>query len=124
MTTVKWKLLVTGSRTITDAAVVDGVLDKLAAEFPEQISLVIHGGAKGVDTLAGAWARRHNIPVQVVLADHSAGYSAFNFIKRDWAMVDLADRVVGVWDGSSPGTKKTMDYAEKKGKLHLKHITV
>jgi hypothetical protein len=31
-------------------------------------------------------------------------------------MVDLADAVLVIWDGTSRGSKHTADYARKKGK--------
>ena len=31
-------------------------------------------------------------------------------------MVDMCDRVLIVWDGTSRGTKHTADYAQKQGK--------
>lgn len=37
-------------------------LDRLHAKYP--VTLLIHGGAHGADTLAGLWARTRGIPVQ------------------------------------------------------------
>lgn len=39
------------------------VLDALQAERP--ISKLVHGGASGIDTFAGQWARKRNIPTAV-----------------------------------------------------------
>lgn len=36
--------------------------------------------------------------------------------KRNEYMVDLADRVIAVWDGSKGGTATCVKYAEKVGK--------
>ena len=36
--------------------------------------------------------------------------------KRNEYMVDLADRVIAVWDGSKGGTANCVKYAEKVGK--------
>ena len=40
------------------------------------------------------------------------------YLARDCEMVNRADRVVGIWDGESTGTKYTLEYARNKGKLH------
>ena len=35
----------------------------------DKLLRIVHGGAKGADTLAGAWADLHNVPVTVYKAD-------------------------------------------------------
>lgn len=40
--------------------------------------------------------------------------------KRNEYMVDLADRVIAVWDGSKGGTANCIKYAEKVGKEIIK----
>jgi hypothetical protein len=115
MATPSIALLVTGSRGIRDAAVVNRVLDRVASDL--RPTLVIHGGADGVDTLAGAWAAHHDIPTIVVPPDvKQFGRSAYAI--RDKAMVTQADHVVAIWDGTSPGTCITFTEARKQGKLH------
>lgn len=42
-------------------------LSRLHAIRP--ITLIIHGGARGADTLAGAWAHNNSVPVQVFYAE-------------------------------------------------------
>lgn len=59
------RLLVCGGRTFADQAQLDGVL---AALRP---SLIIHGGAAGADRLAGLWAARAKVPVEVYFAKWS-----------------------------------------------------
>ena len=31
-------------------------------------------------------------------------------------MIDMADEIIVIWDGTSKGTKYSIDYAAKKGK--------
>ena len=104
------KLLVTGSRSIMDARIVTYALEQTLQEF--DISLLYHGGAKGVDTLAGSWATAHGIPI------HMEPGRRGQYLRRDRLLVDRADRVVAIWDGASPGTYYTMKYAQERGKLH------
>jgi hypothetical protein len=49
-------LLVTGSRDFADAALICGVLDRLLAEHGNLT--VVHGAARGADTIADTWARQ------------------------------------------------------------------
>lgn len=43
-------------------------------------------------------------------------YKPWLMQKRNEYMVDLADKVIAVWDGSKGGTYNCVKYAEKKGK--------
>lgn len=53
---MKTVALVCGGRDYANAERVNAVLDELAPD------LVIHGAARGADSLAGAWARSRGIP--------------------------------------------------------------
>jgi uncharacterized phage-like protein YoqJ len=44
------------------------------------------------------------------------GYAPWKMQKRNEAMVDDADLVIAVWDGTSGGTENCVKYAEKQGK--------
>jgi hypothetical protein len=61
------KVLVCGGRDFDDAA----LLDRAMCELDNAICItsVIHGGAKGADTLAGEWAKKHKIAVRAYPAD-------------------------------------------------------
>jgi hypothetical protein len=54
------RVLVCGGRDFDDAARVRQVLDHYHAQRP--FSVVIHGAARGADSLAGQWARAWRIP--------------------------------------------------------------
>jgi phosphopentomutase len=107
------KLLVTGSRSIKQIEDVWAILEELWQRAGGHPSLLIHGGAVGVDTLAGRWAELQGIPVQVV---HPKSKGKNAFIERDREMVDMADYVIAIWDGESSGTRLTRDYAQLQGK--------
>ena len=53
------KVLVCGGQDFHDATFVNAELDRLHAERP--FSVVIEGDARGVDRLAGDWARSRSI---------------------------------------------------------------
>jgi hypothetical protein len=96
------KLLVTGSRTIKNREVVFSILDETIKDLPN-ITELHHGGARGVDLLAGEWATEKGLAVFV---HRPKGYAAYEYIARDRVMVDLVDHVVTIWDGQSKGTAR------------------
>lgn len=114
-------LLVTGSRSITSTRVVDYVLCQVEHDLGG-IDVLLHGGAIGVDLVADEWARGRRIPVQSMAADLATlpykTHGSRAYVERDRAMVDRALHVVAIWDGTSTGTKQTLEHARAKGKLH------
>ena len=101
------KLLIAGSRSITSF--------DLSPYVPDEVDLIITGGAKGIDTLAEAYAKERGIPTLTVKPRYEK-YGRAAPILRDEEMVDMADAVLVIWDGVSRGSKHTADYACKKGK--------
>ena len=102
------KVLVVGSRGIDDI--------DISRYIPEETSLIISGGAKGVDSLAEAFADANKISKLILRPDYSK-YGRAAPLKRNEIMVDIADLTVVIWNGTSRGSKYTIDYAKKKGKL-------
>ena len=110
-------LLVAGSRTLDDPFVVMSLLEGAVCALPDfgYISdVVVHGGARGVDTLAGDWAVDNGYEVHVMPAQwdefgRSAGY------RRNAEMVAIADAAVFLWDGESRGTQHSIDLVRAKG---------
>jgi hypothetical protein len=73
----KQRVLVCGGRNYSDRGQLFAILDQAHYEIP--IVCLIHGAARGADSLAGQWAREHSIPEQRFPADwdkygKSAGY--------------------------------------------------
>ncbi len=54
------KVLITGGRNYTNQALVNQVLDALLVRYPAMV--LIHGDAKGADTLGRMWAECHSVP--------------------------------------------------------------
>jgi len=105
------KILICGSRSINDPALVAQAVEK-SGMTPTH---VVSGGARGVDTLARFFAQSRGIEFTEYIADWDrygkrAGYM------RNCVMVGVADAVIAVWDGESPGTKHSIDYATSQGK--------
>lgn len=64
----KPRVLVCGGRDYVDAARVWSVLDYYRSEGGG-FAVVIHGAARGADSLAGSWAEKNGIPQQAYPAD-------------------------------------------------------
>lgn len=105
------KLLICGSRGINDPVVVSLAVEQSGIR-PTRI---ISGGARGVDKLAGEYAASHGIELTEYLADWNKYGKRAGFI-RNCVMVGAADAVIAVWDGTSPGTKHSIEYARSCGK--------
>lgn len=97
-------LMITGSRGWTDAASIFDVL----SDYRTDEWVVIHGGAKGADKLAGQIAENMGFEVQVYLADWVGNGRAAGFI-RNTQMAKVADQCLAFWDGESRGTKHAID---------------
>lgn len=74
---------------------------------------IISGGASGIDTLAAEYATSHGLELKEIRPDYARNGRGATFI-RNREIVDNADIVVAFWNGTSKGTKYTIDYANKK----------
>lgn len=101
------KLLIVGSRSIEDF--------DLTEYIPPETELIISGGAAGVDSIAEKYADDHRLS-KLILRPRYDLYKRAAPLKRNEIMVDLADKVLVIWDGVSKGTQYTIKYAEKKNK--------
>ena len=108
------KLLIIGSRTITDF--------DLTNHIPEETSLIISGGAQGIETVAEQYADSHGIEKLIIKPQYDK-FGRAAPLKRNEEMVDIADAVLAVWDGRSKGTEYTLKYAQKKNKTIIRIIT-
>lgn len=111
------KLLVCGSRTITNSAWIFSEIEKYLAESNLHYSSIsiIEGGARGVDKIAKQFADDKNIPVIEMPADWDSYGKAAGFIRNE-QMVRLCDLCLILWDGKSHGTKNDIDLCDKYNK--------
>ena len=100
-------LLIAGSRSITHFS--------LFEHIPAEVTLIISGGADGIDCIAEQYADEHRLS-KLILRPQYQKFGKSAPLKRNEQMVALADAVLVVWDGKSRGTKHTIDYAKKLGK--------
>ena len=101
------KLLIVGSRNITHF--------DLSPYISNDIDTIISGGANGIDTLAEQYADQMRLS-KYIIRPHYSLYGRAAPLKRNEEMVDMADKILIIWDGHSKGTQHTISYAKKKNK--------
>lgn len=107
------KLAVVGSRGFNDFEKLSSELDVLHQN--EQVSLVISGGAVGTDLMAERWAKNNLIETQIFLPDWNRWKKSAAII-RNIQIIAACDKCIAFWDGTSRGTKHSIDLAKKAAK--------
>ncbi|HYT11393.1 MAG TPA: SLOG family protein [Candidatus Nitrosopolaris sp.] len=109
------KVAIVGSRRFSDPNRVTEYVNSL----PPRAS-IITGSASGVDAAATKAARAKGIPVQVMPASFDELGDASKSAGRNQRLIDACDVLVAFWDGSSKGTRTTVDRALDSGKeVHI-----
>jgi hypothetical protein len=107
------RVIVAGSRTITDYAIVEKAIAFAIADGLV-ITQIISGTAAGVDVLGERWAKEHK---RIVLKRFPADWNKHGRAAgpiRNITMSENADAAVIIWDGFSRGTKHMYDTAKLK----------
>jgi hypothetical protein len=99
------KVIIAGSRSISDIRHVEQAI----AESGYEITEVVSGKARGVDTLGEQWAEAHGVPVKQFPADWNKHGKRAGFIRNE-EMGRYADAAVICWDGSSNGSRHMRDW--------------
>ena len=99
------KVAVVGSRNL--------YVNDLGKYLPENVTEIISGGAKGVDTPAREYAMYNNIKLTEFLPEYSK-YGRSAPLKRNITIIENADLILAFWDGSSRGTKYVIDQCRKR----------
>lgn len=105
--------LICGGRAYHDMAVFNAAMLRFMAECG-QITHVIHGGADGVDYLAGVWARVNKIPATVYPAPWSEYPRSAGAIRNTKMLKEGKPHVVIAFPGGR-GTFDMITKAEKAG---------
>lgn len=82
------KLAVVGSRTIVDL--------QLERYIPDDVTEIVCGGAKGVDSVAEKFAQENGIKLKVFLANYSL-YGKVAPLKRNEEIAEYADALIAFW---------------------------
>ena len=82
--------------------------------LPYDTTLLISGGASGIDACAAAYARKRGLPILIFPPDYDR-YGRGAPLVRNQAIIEAADLVVALWDGRSRGTQQAVRYARGLG---------
>lgn len=104
------KVAIVGSRKWTD----EKRIVKYIKDLPKD-SVIVSGGAQGVDQTAIYWAKFFALETKVYLPDWNKHGKSAGMI-RNSLIVEDCDRLVAFWNGKSKGTKDSIDKARKAGK--------
>lgn len=91
------RVLVCGSREWTDYKMIDFVLTDFAL-YNAPLT-VIHGAARGADSLAGMWAHNHGVPEEAHPADWRGNGRAAGPLRNKQMLDTGVDRVLAFKDG-------------------------
>ena len=101
---------IVGSRSFNDYWAVYHFIDKRLDL--EDITLIVSGGAEGVDTLAQKYAQENEIPILIYYPKWKKFDKAAGPIRNE-KIVKMSDIVFAFWDGKSPGTRSSINLAKK-----------
>lgn len=98
------KVAVIGSRNLN--------ITNLEEYIPENVSEIVSGGARGIDSNARDYALKNKIPLTEFLPDYRR-FGRGAPLKRNLQIIEYADIVIAFWDGKSHGTKYVIDNCRK-----------
>lgn len=101
------KIAVIGSRGL--------VINDLGKYLPANVTEIVSGGAKGIDTCAREYALSNGIKLTEFLPEYNK-YGRGAPLKRNLLIIDYADEVLAFWDGRSSGTKYVIEQCRKRNK--------
>ena len=99
------KVAVVGSRELK--------INDLGRYLPNDVTEIISGGAKGIDTCAREYALSHGIKLTEFLPEYEK-YGRSAPLKRNITIIENADLVLAFWNGTSHGTKFVIDNCRKR----------
>jgi hypothetical protein len=109
------KVAIVGSRHYPDLSLVAEYVGSLPTSWS-----VVTGSAAGVDATASRAARERGLPVRVLGASFEEVRDSDAAAERNQRLIDACDVLVAFWDGSSNGTRQTIDRALASGReLHV-----
>lgn len=101
------KIAIVGSRNL--------IITNLNGHIPSNVSEIVSGGAKGIDSCAEDYATANGLKLTIFKPDYEK-YSKAAPLRRSDLIIDYADTVIAFWDGKSKGTKYVIDRCRHIGK--------
>jgi len=109
------KVIIAGSRTITDYKVLLSAIKVAKDTIPDfEITEVVSGACQGPDKLGEMYADKHNIQIVQFLPNWKK-YGKVAGPKRNARMAKYGDCLIALYDGKSRGTKSMIDLATSRG---------
>lgn len=113
----QFKVLVCGGRDYSNIEKVKDILDMIhdicQNNFLESSEMIIiHGGARGADSLAGKWAKQNNIQSEVYLADWNTYGKKAGPIRNELMLKTGKPNIVVAFPGGN-GTKHMVSIAKR-----------
>jgi hypothetical protein len=113
------RIIVAGSRTITDYNEVQLAINRSGFNISE----VVCGMARGVDSLGKKYALNHQIPIAEFPAMWDTYGTQAGFMRNE-KMALYADGLILVWDGKSRGSQHMLNIAKKYNLPIHNHIVL
>lgn len=101
------KTAIIGSRTVT--------VEHPEEYLPENVTEIVSGGAKGVDSAAAAYAEENKIKLTLFLPQYER-FGRAAPLKRNEQIAEYADCALAFWDGMSKGTMHTVKQFQRRNK--------
>lgn len=101
------KVAIIGSRNLT--------VTDLENYLPVDVTEIVSGGARGIDTCARNYAIRNGIKITEFLPQYDK-YGHGAPLKRNLQIIDDSDMVIAFWDGKSRGTRYVIENCKKRNK--------
>ena len=82
--------------------------------LPDETTVIVTGGAKGVDASARDYALKHGLSLKEFLPEYDK-YGRLAPLMRNLEIIAYADLVLAFWDGTSSGTAFVIRKCRKLG---------
>lgn len=99
------KVAVIGSRGLA--------VSNLEKYLPPDVTEIVSGGARGVDTSAKEYALAHGLQLTEFLPEYDK-FGKGAPLKRNITIIEYADLVLAFWDRKSRGTKFVIDNCKQR----------
>ena len=101
------KVAVIGSRNVK--------IDNIGGYIPKETTVIVSGGAIGIDTCARMFAESSDIKLVEFLPEYNK-YKKSAPLKRNMKIIEYSDMVIAFWDGKSKGTKFVIENCKRLNK--------
>ena len=115
-----YKIIVCGGRDFTNYPLLEERLNSFRNYVNHEVSLIVHGGASGADSLANAYAINYNIPYQVFPAQWDVFGKSAGIRRNEHMLGTNPDYVIGFYGGK--GTSHMIRISKQAGvrTFHIK----